>query len=408
MLYDNALLLRVGVHLYQATMDDETRTVCEETLAWLENEMSAATGGFYSTLDADSEGEEGKFYLWDEADLRERLGESADTLIAYWGVTAAGNFEGRNILHVAGGRQTDARLVRSAKQQLYEARAKRIWPARDEKILAAWNGLMLRAVAEAARALDGVGYRQLAIRNGEFLFREMVRDGRVYRSHKDGATRIAGFLEDYAAVALGSLALYELTFDRVWLDRARGLAESIVRWFWDEEIGALFDAPSDHEELVTRPRDFTDNATPSGTSLAVELFLRLGDVTGDSELTRRANHMLETLAEPMARFPLAFGHALSAADLVVYGAIEVAIVGDVGSPDFEALARATSQQYVPSLVLAGGLATDPDGIALLANRPMLDGQATAYVCRGYVCDRPVNGARQLFEQLQTAVGVTTR
>jgi uncharacterized protein YyaL (SSP411 family) len=403
MLYDNALLLRVGVHLYQATVDDETRTVCEETLAWLENEMTAPTGGFYSTLDADSEGEEGKYYLWDEAELRERLGASADALIAHWGVTTGGNFEGRNILQVAGGRKPDDRLVRSAKQLLYEARAKRVWPARDEKILASWNGLMLRAVAEAGRVLDGVAYRQLAIRNGEFLFREMVRDGRVYRSHKDGVTRISGFLEDYAAVALGSLALYELTFDRVWLDRARGLADSIVAWFWDEEIGALFDAPSDHEELVTRPRDFTDNATPSGTSLAVELFLRLGDVLGDSTLTRRANHVLETLAEPMARFPLAFGHALSAADLVVYGAIEVAIVGDTGAAGFQQLTRATAQQYVPSLVLAGGIAEDSDGIALLANRPMLDGKATAYVCRDYVCQQPVTELRQLSERLSKVI-----
>jgi len=325
-------------------------------------------------------------------------------MMAYWGVSAEGNFEGRNILHVPGVRCPDARLVRSTKRLLYEARAKRAWPARDEKILASWNGLMLRAVAEAARALGDEGYRQLALRNGEFLFREMVRDGRVFRSHKDGVTRIAGFLEDYAAVALGSLALYELTFDRVWLDRARDLAAAMVEWFWggDEDAGAFFDTASDHEELITRPRDVTDNATPSGTSLAVELLRRLGDLLADVEMTRRGTFVLETLAEPMARYPLAFGNALTAADIAVHGAVEVAIVGEPTETDFTTLARAVKDVYVPSLVLAGGR-PDAGGIALLADRPLLDGKATAYVCRGYVCDKPVTDARMLCDQLQLQI-----
>jgi len=406
MLYDNALLLRLGVHLLQASREpegeDELRDICVETLEWIAHEMTSPAGGFYSTLDADSEGEEGKYYLWEDAELRRLLGESADQMLAYWGVTPEGNFEGRNILHVPGVRRPDARLVRSAKKLLYEARAKRAWPARDEKILASWNGLMLRAVAEAARVLDDESYRALAIRNGEFLFREMVRDGRVFRSHKDGVTRIAGFLEDYAAVALGSLSLYELTFDRTWVDRARELADAVIEWFWDEDAGAFFDTASDHEELITRPRDVTDNATPSGTSLAAELLLRLGDVLGDADMTRRGKFVLETLAEPMARYPLAFGNALTAADIAVYGAVEVAIVGEPAAKDFNALALAVKDVYLPSLVLAGGLPDAAAGVALLANRPMRGGAATAYVCHHYVCEQPVSDARDLFEQLRTA------
>jgi uncharacterized protein YyaL (SSP411 family) len=261
---------------------------------------------------------------------------------------------------------------------------------------------MLRAVAGAARAFDGERDRQLAIANGEFLFREMVRDGRVFRTHKDGVSRIAGFLEDYAAIALGSLAVYELTFDRAWLDRARELSDAILRWFWDDQRGCFFDTPSDHEELITRPRDVTDNATPSGTSLAIELFLRLGDLLGDTDMLRRATLVLETIAEPMARHPLAFGNALTAADFTVRGAIEVALVGHPTADDFRQLARTVGTTYVPSLVLAGAEPGKDDAIALLAGRSMRGGKATAYVCRGYVCDEPVMNTTQLFEQLTAA------
>ena len=270
-------------------------------------------------------------------------------------------------------------------------------------MLASWNGLMLRAVAEAARAFDVERYRELAVRSGEFLFREMVRDGRVFRSHKDSVGRIAGFLEDYAAIALGSLAVYELTFERAWLDRARGLADAILRWFWDEGAGAFFDTSSDHDELITRPRDVTDNATPSGTSLAVDLLLRLGDLLGDANFQRRASSVLQTLAEPMARYPLAFGNALTAADLAVHGAIEVALIGRPGNDDFNALTRAAATPYVPSLVIAGGAPDQRNGVALLANREMRGGKATAYVCRGSVCDEPVTDATKLFEQLRGAI-----
>jgi uncharacterized protein YyaL (SSP411 family) len=400
MLYDNALLLRIGVHLAQAndsakTGDDEPRRVCHEIVAWLGREMTSPAGGFYSTLDADSEGEEGKFYLWDEQEIRDLLGPDANAMLEYWGVSAAGNFEGRNILTITHdspprGLAVDPRAI------LYEARAKRVWPGKDEKILASWNGLMMRAVAESARAFGDDAHRALALRNGEFVFREMVRNERVFRSHKDGVSRIAGFLEDYAAVALGALGLYELTFDRTWLDRARSLASSMVTWFWDDDASAFFDTPSDGENLVTRPRDVTDNATPSGSSLAAELLLRLGDVLGDPDMTRRGVFVLETVSEPMARFPLAFGHALTAADIAVHGATEVALAGDPRSPDFRSLARAVSSGYVPSLVLAGGVSGD---IALLKDRPLKNGAATAYVCRGYSCDAPTNDPREVQQQL---------
>lgn len=410
MLYDNALLLRVGTHLLQAgggtrEADDELRRACHGIVRWLGREMTTPGGGFCAALDADSEGEEGRFYVWDHDELHALLGD-ADEILRWWGVTPEGNFEGRNILHVAREGRPPASLDDAARV-LLEARERRPRPARDDKVLAAWNGLMLRALAEFARATDDQQARALALANGAFLFREMVRDDRVFRAHTSGVTRIPGFLEDHAAVALGALALYELTFDAAWLERSRRLAGSLVDWFWDDDASAFFDTARDHDELPTRPRDTTDNATPSGTSLAAELLLRLGDVLGEPDLVRRGAFVLETLAEPMARFPLAFGHALTAADLAVHGAVEVAIAGDPARADFRALARVLGDLYAPSLVVAGG-APDGTAVALLADRPLRDGRATAYVCRGFVCERPVDDPASLADRLRDVSRTASR
>jgi uncharacterized protein YyaL (SSP411 family) len=413
MLYDNALLTRLGAHLWQATRDEEIRRVTIETVEWLDREMAAPAGGFYSSLDADSEGHEGKFYVWGEDELDTLLGADSRTFKIYYGVTRGGNFESKNILFVASDRAAaatragvdeetlDAILTR-ARRVIYDARARRVWPGRDEKILAAWNGLMLRGVATAARVLDRDDFAKLAIRNAEFLTREMVRGGRVMRSHKEGVTRIRGFLEDHAAVALGLLAVYELTFDERWVNHAREIAEAMIEWFWDDQVGAFFDTARDAERLITRPRDVTDNATPSGTSLAVELLLHLAELQQDSEYRQRAELTLATLAEPMLRYPTAFGHLLCSADMELYGAIEVAIVGATSAAGFTALERTVAERYVPSLVLAGGAPRSRTTIKLLENRPLIDNKPTAYVCRGYACEQPVTDPNALSDQLENA------
>src|SRR5258705_6128493 len=355
MLYDNALLIRLGAHLGQATGDEEVKRVTIESVEWLEREMTSPAGGFYSSLDADSEGHEGKFYVWDEEEIDSLLGADARVFKAYYGVTAGGNFEGKNILFVPRDREAAAdhagvneevldTILARAKRILYEARAKRVWPGVDDKILASWNGLALRGVATAARILDREDFKELATRNAEFLSREMVRQGRVMRSHKERVTRISGFLEDHAAVALGFLAVYEMSFDETWVDRARQVADAMIEWFWDDQLGALFDTAKDAEQLITRPRDFTDNATPSGTSLAVELLLHLSELHQDAEFRRRAVFTLETLVEPMTRFPTAFGHLLGCADMEINGAIEVAVVGDTTTTGFKALEQAVARQ----------------------------------------------------------------
>ncbi len=331
MLYDNALLTRLGVHLWQTTQDEEVRHITEETLDWVRREMTAPAGGFYSTLDADSEGHEGRFYIWTESELDAALGPDSALVKAYFGVTPSGNFEGQNILLVPADPSVVARraevteaalmaTVSRAKRTLATVRARRVRPARDEKILAAWNGLMLRAVADAARAFDRGDYRETALTAGTFLTRTLVdAHGRVMRSHTDGVTRIAGYLDDHAAVALGFVALFELTADATWLDRARGIADAIDTWFWDESARAYYDTARDADPLITRPRDVTDNAVPSGTSLAADLLLQLADLDHDEARRARARWVLETLAEPVAEYPIAFGYALGVADMAIHG-----------------------------------------------------------------------------------------
>ncbi|MDA1082303.1 MAG: thioredoxin domain-containing protein [Gemmatimonadetes bacterium] len=406
MLYDNALLARLGVHLWQATGDAEVRRVTEETLKWVGREMTDAAGGFYSSLDADSEGEEGLFYVWTEAELRSALGADFDACAAAWGVTAGGNFEGRNILFVGAAavaaRSADA--IGRARETLYAIRSKRVWPGRDEKVLASWNGLMIRGMAEAARVFGDAGLLRSAVTAAEFVHREMVRDGRVMRSWMEGTSKIPGYLEDHAAVGLAYVAVYQATLERVWLDRARQLADACVQWFWVEADSVFFDTAHDHEALITRPRDVADNATPAGSSLAAELLLFMAEYFGDTAARRRAELVLASTSEALARMPVMLGHLLGAADMAVHGAVEVAVSGSLGSEATSTLLAAVSERYVPSLVLAAGEGAGVEGLPIFEGRGG-EGQATAYVCRGYVCGLPVTGAAELAGELVWAAGI---
>jgi uncharacterized protein YyaL (SSP411 family) len=409
MLYDNALLVRLGANLWQATKDDEVRVATARTIEWLKREMTSPEGGFYSSLDADSEGHEGLFYLWTEEEVDSLLGDDAPLVKSFYGISAAGNFEGRNILFIGDAAGVTASRsgitvdelhsrLDHAQKTLYDARAKRVWPARDEKVLAGWNGLMLRGVALAARVFDRTDWRDLAIANASFLRDRMIADARVMRSYKDGQARIPGFLEDHAAVALGLIAVYELTFDEEWLTLARTVADAMIGAFWSDDEKKIYDTASDAEQLILRPRDITDNALPSGSSLAADLLLHLGDLYDSAQYRDIASTIISSAAPLLARYPAAFGHLLGVIDMQVYGAAEVALVGEAGSASFSILERALASTYVPSLVMAGG-----DGsaltIALLRERKPIGGIATAYVCRNYVCDVPVTSAEALVAQL---------
>jgi hypothetical protein len=411
MLYDNALLARFGAHLWQATGDDDTRAATEGILRWVAREMTSLEGGFYASLDADSEGHEGIFYTWTVAELDALLGDDARAVCAWFGVSDAGNFEGRNIpflpgdLNVAAVRAgMDAGAVRAAVGRaipvMYDARSKRVWPARDTKIIAAWNGLMLRGVAACARVFGGAEWRSLAIRNAEFLASHLLKDGRVFRIWARDEARINGFLEDYAAVALGFVDVWELTHDRAWLDRARELCESIVDRFWDDDAGGFYDVARDHEPLIARPRDLLDNATPSGSSLAVELCVRLAYITGDDALARRAERAIGPLVESIARYPNAFGHLLGALDMLVHGATAVAVVGD--SDAATALLSEVNRKFLPSAIVAASEGQRDADLALFAGRDARGSGAAAYVCRGPVCDAPATTLDELRDRLVKA------
>jgi uncharacterized protein len=419
MLYDNALLVRLGVHLWQVTHDEEIRAAVESTIEWVVREMTSPDGGFYSSLDADSEGHEGKFYVWSADEVEQTLGADAEAAMLAFDVTREGNFEGKNILRVVHEPELIARrlgrpmgevleLLQRAKDTLLRARAARVRPGRDEKIVASWNGLMLRAIAEAGRVFDSEEYRSLAIRNAEFLLGHIVRGGRVRRSHKDGMTRNEGFLEDQAAVALGMLELFHTSGDRAWLDRALQLAEELVRAFWDADAQLFFDTPVDHERLITRPRDITDNATPAGNSLAAELLLRLAEYTGREDYRKTASIAVEALADPMARHPSAFGHLLGVADMLVNGAVEVVLVRGVDHDGLRALEREVSERFVPALILARVDERGADDLELTRERRTLGPRPTAHVCRNYACAFPTTDPTELGRQLEEAsrVGAT--
>ena len=412
MLYDNALLSRLYIHAYQATGDADYRRIAQETLDYVLREMTDPKGGFYSTQDADSEGVEGKFFVWTAQEITEILGkEHAELVCRYFDVTQEGNFEGANILHVPqepaavasqlGLSEEQLRtVVQEAKSKLLEVRQRRVAPDRDEKVLTAWNGLMLRSFAEAALVFHRADYREAATANASFLLDALRQDGRLLRTYKEGEAKLKGYLEDYAFLVDGLLALYEATFDHGWLQEARWLADSMVDLFWDEEEGSFFDTGEDHEELILRPREVSDNAIPSGSSVATEALLRLAILCGEGEYARKGAAALGPVADLMSRYPMGFGHWLCVLDFHLATPKEIAVVGPWSDPATQALLETVHSRYLPNKVVAG-LDSDGEGdtIPLLEGKRMVDGQPTAYVCEHYLCQAPVTEADALAEQL---------
>jgi hypothetical protein len=414
MLYDNAQFVGLGVALWQCTGSADIRRGVEETLTWLTREMTSPDGGFYSSLDADSEGHEGKFYVWSEAELRAVVGDDFEVVRAYWGVTEEGNFDGANILFVPNVPVAVAtrhgldgaalrRAIERASSALYLVRGQRVWPARDEKIVASWNALMLRSLAEAARAFDNPQLKALALTNAEFLWQKLVSDGRALRTYKDGRAKGAGFLEDQAGLGLALLEIYALTFDRRWMDRALRLAEQACAWFYDKESRLFFDTAHDHESLIARPRDVADNATPSGQSLVAELLLRVAEYSGDEESGRLGEDVLRQMWDIALPSPMAFGHLLATSDASVYGSIQVVIAGDPSSESGRSLQRAVAQHFTPSLILGGGVGQGMTTLALTDGKEAIGGLTTAYVCRRYLCDAPTHHPEELTTQLRRAI-----
>jgi uncharacterized protein YyaL (SSP411 family) len=408
MLYDQSQLVLLYLHAWQATGDAEFRRIAEETLDYVVREMTDPEGGFYSTQDADSEGEEGKFFLWSEAELRETLEpEEAAAAARYWGVAEGPNFEGHNILYVAEEPEGGAlpALVGRARTKLFAAREQRIKPGRDEKVLAGWNGMMLRAFAEASRVLGRADYRGVAERNAAFLLRALRPAGRLLRTWKAGQAKLLGYLEDYAMVADGLVALYEATFERRWLDAARDLADETTRLFWDPASEAFFDTGSDHEALIVRPRSLFDSAVPCGTSVAADVLFRLAVLTGEAGYERTALAAVRPVAPLMQRYASGFGRFLSALDFHLGPPVEVALVWPAGAAGgADQLLREVFSRYLPTRVVAGAPEGGAADLALLAGKTAQTGQPTAYVCERYACQAPTTDPAELGRQLDGRVG----
>ncbi len=388
MLYDNALLARAYVHGWQVSADPLMRDVAEDTLDWMLKEMRGPEGGFYSALDADSEGVEGRFYVWSLDELREILGDEADEAIAWFGATQRGNFEGANIL-VRGDGPEPAGLP-EWRRRLYEVRAQRIWPGLDDKRLTAWNALAISALADAGAAFQRDDYLDAARRAAGFVLTDLREggEGRLLRTWKDGSGRLNAYLEDHAFLLEALLSLYEATFEPRWFTAARDLADTMIARFADEENGGFFETSDDHEQLVARRKDLEDHPIPSGNSSAAYGLLRLGALTGEHEYERRAESALRLLHQIAAKHPQAFAHLLQALDFRLAPVREVALVGSGREP----LERVLRSAFRPHLVVAGG---DPDGVPLLEGRTAVDGRATAYVCERFACRAPVTEPEEL-------------
>jgi hypothetical protein len=410
MLYDNALLSRIYLHAYLVTGKPLYRRIVEETLDYVVREMTSPEGGFYSTQDADSEGEEGKFFLWIPSEVtRELVPHDARLFMDYYDVTDQGNFEGKNILHVEQGEQKVAEKsgitveelqasLKRSRETLFAVRERRVKPGRDEKVLTSWNGLMLRSFAEAARHLKRSDYLQVAVNNASFLLSSLRPNGRLLRTYKDGRARLNGYLEDYAFLADGLLALYEASFDIRWFAEARALMDQAIELFADEQNGGFFDTGSDHEALINRPKDIMDNATPAGNSVAMDVLLRLAIFSGRAEYQQRANEYLQSLVDVMVQHPLAFGHALGAFDFAFSPHKEIAVIGELHAQDTQALLSVINARYLLNAVLACAAPTDiqaAETIALLADRPCKEGKSTAYVCQNFACQAPVTLPEEL-------------
>jgi uncharacterized protein YyaL (SSP411 family) len=395
MLYDNALLARAYLHGWQLTGEERLRSVCCETLDWALREMRGPEGGFYSALDADSEGVEGRFYVWTVDELREVLAPSglADEAIVYFGATERGNFErGLNVLE---GRGPEPEHLPEIRCKLYGARSERVRPGLDDKRLTAWNALMVSALADAGSALERRDYVDAAVACAEFVVRELRdADGRLLRTWKDGRGRLTGYLEDHAFLLEALITLYETTCDPRWYRESVVLADQIIARFSDRDRGGFFTTAEDHEQLAVRRKDLEDTPIPSGSSSAALGLLRLALLSGEGKYERHAVGVLRLLYPIAVRHPHAFGHLLLALDFYLAPVKEVAIVGP--GPEMDELLRVVRGSFRPHIVLAGGAA---NGVPLLEGREPVDGHAAAYVCEHFACQAPVTSAAELLAAL---------
>ncbi len=406
MLYDNALLALAYADAWQVTKRPGFARVLRTTLDYVLREMTSPEGGFYCATDADSEGEEGTFFVWSESEIRELLGGEAERFIRFYGVTPQGNFEGSNVLFVAHPGEDEWERLAPARAVLLAARDRRPRPLRDEKILTSWNGLTISALAVAGRVLGESRYVRAATRAADFILRELRIDGRLQRSGKDGRVSGPGFLEDDAFFVAGLLDLYEATFERRWLAEALDLAERTEQLFADAQNGAWYRSASDHEKLVAREKPTYDGAEPSGTSVALLNTLRLHSTTADDRYRRRAEAAFRAYGRTLLEQPAALHDMLLALDYFTGEAPELVLVWPAGESAPADYLESLRQRFLPNRVLLGSPeGADLDALArlapIVAGKTTVDGRPAAYACAGGTCRLPALSASELERQLTT-------
>jgi uncharacterized protein len=409
MLYDNAQLLGIYAHAYAITGEPLFKSVVEETARYLLREMHHAESGFYSTQDADSEGEEGKFFVWTPDEVNRILGaEAGEIFCRIYDVSEQGNFEEKNILHPIltieqaskyFGKEKSAieTLIVAAKEKLFTEREKRIKPFRDEKIITAWNGLGLSGLAAAIKISDDLALVKAANQTIEFIFDKMFRDGFLLHTYKDGRAKLLGYLDDYAFLAVGLLDIYETLLDRAFLDRALQLNEIMLREFWDENEGGFFYTGKSHEQLISRAKPIFDASIPSGNAMATQLLLRLHYITGEVDYRARAEKVLRSCYDVMENQPFGFAHMLCAVDQYLNPPNEIVVIGNADEPQTKALLAEVHRLYLPNKVLqlVSAEQTLEDISPLLRGKTQVNGQPTAYLCQNFTCSAPVTNPAEL-------------
>jgi uncharacterized protein len=402
MLYDNAQLAKVYTEAFQLTGDAEYARIAQETLDYVAREMQSPEGGYYSATDADSEGVEGKFFVWEPHEVEELLSaEDAADFCAYYDVTPQGNWEGLNVLRVQRTHEEvaeelgiTAEELRASLQRsipvLYEARSRRVPPLLDDKILVAWNGLMIDAFAVAARVFPERGYAESATRAALHLRRSLVRpDGGLYRTARAGKSHLRGYLEDYAYLTQGLLSLYEVSGDEQHLEEAARLAARLLQDFGDEGGGAFYQTAHDHEALIARVRDGHDGALPNPNAIAAHALTRLARHLGRPEWEERARDALRGYAKSIERLPRAFGSTLNALDFICEASLEVVLVGEPGVGGYDDLAAELAQRYSPNRIEARLPAGHASSLPLTEGKTLVGDRAALYVCRNFACAAPV-------------------
>jgi len=405
MLYDNALLAIAYLETYQATKNKKYADIAKEIFTYVLRDMTSPEGGFYSAEDADSEGEEGKFYIWSPTEIKEVLGESdGEKFCKYYNITEEGNFEGLNIPNLINSTipDEDKEFVELCRKKLFDHREKRVHPHKDDKILTAWNGLMIAALAIGGRVLGIEKYTLAAEKASEFIFSKLVRpDGRLLARYRDGEAAFLAYLDDYAFLIWALIELYETTYKPMYLKKAMELTNDMIKYFWDNKKGGLFIYGSDSEQLITRPKEIYDGAIPSGNSVAALNFLRLSRLTGQQELEEKAHQMFALFGSKIDSMPQGYAFFLTAMLFSKSKSNEVVLVGS-NEKDTQNMLSILSEDFRPfttSILYSEEHKDLKELIPFIDNYTTIENKPTAYVCENFVCHEPITDGALLREKL---------